>query len=259
VTTTIVIKFVAALVAGYLIGSIPFGVLIGRHFAKVDVRKHGSGKMGATNVLRVAGKKAAALVFIMDMSKGALAVLVAWLLLRGSYQANIGTPLWYMLKSATALTALAAIAGHVWPIFLKFKGGRGVATFYGGMFALSPPVAFLGGQIFILGATATRFVSLASIAGAVATYVILVPLTVFNGYPWENLLYGLVGSIAIIATHRDNIVRLVNGKERKLGEQAEASGASPPLSSAEKLRRSAMTPVRLGLTRLRWSGQNLHR
>jgi glycerol-3-phosphate acyltransferase PlsY len=254
VTTTIIIKFVAALVAGYLIGSIPFGVLIGRH-----VRKHGSGKMGATNVLRVAGKKAAALVFIMDMSKGALAVLVAWLLLRGSYQANIGTPLWYMLKSATALTALAAIAGHVWPIFLKFKGGRGVATFYGGMFALSPPVAFLGGQIFILGATATRFVSLASIAGAVATYVILVPLTVFNGYPWENLLYGLVGSIAIIATHRDNIVRLVNGKERKLGEQAEASGASPPLSAAERLRRDTMTPVRLGLTRLRWSGQNLHR
>jgi len=259
VTTTIVIKFVAALVAGYLIGSIPFGVIIGRHFGKVDVRKYGSGKMGATNVLRVAGKKAAALVFIMDMSKGALAVLVAWLLLRGSYQANIGTPVWYMLKSATALTALAAIAGHVWPIFLKFKGGRGVATFYGGMFALSPPVAFLGGQIFILGATATRFVSLASIAGAVATYVILVPLTVFNGYPWENLLYGLVGSIAIIATHRDNIVRLIHGKERKLGEQAEATSASPALSATEKLRRAAMTPVRLGLTRLKWSGQNLHR
>jgi len=214
--------------------------------------------MGATNVLRVAGKKAAALVFLMDMSKGALAVLFAWVLLRGSYRADIGTPLWYMLKSATALTALAAIAGHVWPIFLKFKGGRGVATFYGGMFALSPPVAFLGGQIFILGATTTRLVSLASIAGAVATYVILVPLTLFNGYPWENLLYGLVGSIAIIATHRDNIVRLVNGKESKLGEQAKPAAASPALSPAERLRRAAPAPVRLGLTRLRWSGQNLH-
>ncbi len=257
-TTAIIIKFVAAIVAGYLIGSIPFGVLIGRYFAKVDVRKFGSGKMGATNVLRVAGKKAAALVFIMDMSKGAIAVVVAWLLLRGSYQANIGTPVWYMLKSATALTALAAIAGHVWPIFLKFKGGRGVATFYGGMFALCPPVAFLSGQVFILGASATRFVSLASIAGAVATYIILVPLTIFSGFPWENLLYALVGSIAIIATHRDNIVRLINGKERRLGEQAETTNTSPSLTSGQ-MHRAAAAPVRLGLTRLKWSGQNLHR
>ena len=257
-TTVILLKFLAAIVAGYLIGSIPFGVLIGRRFAKVDVRNFGSGKMGTTNVLRVAGKKAAALVFILDLSKGAIAVVVAWLLLRGEYQAEIGTLVWYMLRSATALAALAAIAGHIWPIFLKFKGGRGVATFYGGMFALCPAVAFFSGQVFILGASTTKFVSLASIAGAVATYVILVPLTIFSGFPWENLLYGLAGSIAIIITHRDNIVRLVNGKERKLGEPAETSNNPTAETSGPKMSR-AYAPVRLGPTQLKWSRQNLHR
>ncbi len=255
--TTIVVKFVAAIVIGYLIGSIPWGVLVGRRFAKVDVRKFGSGKMGTTNVLRVAGKKAAALVFILDMLKGAVAVVVAWLLLRGSYRADIGTLTWYMLRSATALAALAAIAGHIWPVFLKFKGGRGVATFYGGMFALCPPVAFFSGQVFLLGASATRFVSLASIAGAVATYVILVPLTIFSGFPWEALFYAFVGSLAVIIMHRDNIARLINGKERRLGEPSETG-----LSSAEPVSNTAIAavaPVRIGLTQLRLSRQNLHR
>ena len=255
--TTIVLKFVAAIVIGYLIGSIPWGVLVGRRFAKVDVRKYGSGKMGTTNVLRVAGKKAAALVFILDMSKGAVAVVAAWLLLRGSYRAEIGTLTWYMLRSATALAALAAIAGHIWPVFLKFKGGRGVATFYGGMFALCPPVAFFSGQVFLLGASATRFVSLASISGAVATYVILVPLTIFSGFPWEALFYAFVGSLAVIIMHRDNIGRLINGKERRLGEPAEASASSsqPAVTHTASV---VVNPVRVGLYELKLSRQNLH-
>jgi glycerol-3-phosphate acyltransferase PlsY len=259
VTATIIVKFIAAIVIGYLIGSIPWGVIIGRRFAKVDVRSFGSGKMGTTNVLRVAGKKAAAVVFILDMSKGALAVVAAWLLLRGSYKADIGTLVWYMLRSATALAALAAIAGHIWPVFLKFKGGRGVATFYGGMFVLCPPVAFLSGQVFLLGASATRFVSLASIVGAAATYIILVPLTIFSGFPWEALLYAFVGSVAVIVMHRDNISRLINGKERKLGEPAETSTASVTAGTSNSGLRAAVSPVRIGLTQLRLSRQNLHR
>jgi acyl phosphate:glycerol-3-phosphate acyltransferase len=257
-TIAILIKFLAAIVAGYLIGSIPFGVLVGKRLAKVDPRSFGSGKMGTTNVLRVAGKKVAALVLILDMFKGAGAVVLAWLLLRGDYHAEIGTLTWYMLRSASALAALAAIAGHIWPVFLKFKGGRGVATFYGGMFALCPPVAFLSGQVFLLGASATRLVSLASIAGAIATYLILIPLTIFSGFPWENLLYGLVGSLALIMTHRDNIVRLMNGKERKLGDQAETAAPVPALPSSPELRHSR-TPVRVGLIQLKLSRQNLHR
>jgi glycerol-3-phosphate acyltransferase PlsY len=251
VTTAILIKFIIAIIGGYLIGSIPFGVLVGRRFAKVDVRNYGSGKMGTTNVLRVAGKKAAAVVFILDMLKGALAALFAWLLLKGSYYADVKSLDFFMLKSVTALAALAAIAGHLWPVFLKFKGGRGVATFYGAMFALCPPVAFFSGQIFILGASSTRFVSLASIAGAVATYVILVPLTIFGAIPWEVVLYGTIGSLAIIIAHRDNITRLFNGKERRLGEPADAVRVP-----ATVIPRAAA--VRVGLYELKWSRQNLH-
>lgn len=254
-STMLLVRFLATLVAGYLIGSLPFGVIIGKLFAKVDVRSYGSGKMGTTNVLRVAGKKAAAAVLILDMFKGAGAVVLAWFLLRGQYQADVGTLEWYLLRSSSALAALAAIAGHIWPVFLKFRGGRGVATFYGGMFALCPAVAFLSGQVFILGASATRFVSLASIAGAVATYVILVPMVIFSGFPWENLLYGAVGAIAVIFMHRDNIIRLINGKERRLGE-SEGPAAAPV--STPKMRRQE-APVRIGLSELRWSRQNLHR
>jgi acyl phosphate:glycerol-3-phosphate acyltransferase len=254
VTTAVIVKFIIAVIGGYLIGSIPFGVIVGRRLAKVDVRKYGSGKIGTTNVLRVAGKKAAALVFILDMSKGAMAVVLAWLLFRGSYRADVGTIAWYMLKSVTAVAALASIAGHIWPVFLKFKGGRGVATFYGGMFALCPPVAFFSGQVFLLGASATRFVSLASIAGAIASYAILIPLTLISGFPWESLLYASVGSIAIIIMHRDNISRLIQGKERRLGEPGEDHGQTQPAQPAP-----VRAGVRVGLTELKWSRQNLHR
>jgi acyl phosphate:glycerol-3-phosphate acyltransferase len=255
VTTAILVKFLLVIVVGYIIGSIPFGVIIGKRLSKVDPRSQGSGKMGTTNVLRVAGKKAAVMVLLLDLMKGALPVIIAWLLLKGRYQTDVGTLDWFMLKSAAALAALAAMVGHIWPVFLKFKGGRGVTTFYGGMFALCPPVAFLSGQVFILGASTTRFVSLASIAGAVVTYLILIPLTIFSGFPWENLLYGMVGSIVIILTHRDNIARLISGRERKLGEQTEA----PAMAATSAKLSQINAPVMVGLTELKWSRQNLHR
>ena len=255
-TTAILIRYLLVIAGGYLIGSVPFGFIVGRLFARVDIRKYGSGKIGTTNVMRVAGKKAAAIVFILDMSKGALAVLTAWLLLRGEYQADVGTAVWYMLRTAPAVAALAAIAGHIWPVFLKFKGGRGVATYYGGMFALCPAVAFFSGQVFLLGASTTKFMSLASIAGAVASYVIMVPLVFLSGFPWENLLYGAVGSLAIIIMHRDNIVRLINGKERKLGESAEVISSVPPTAGKYT---NSLAAQRIGPFYLKWSRQNLHR
>jgi len=213
----IVAKFASVVVLGYLLGSIPFGVLIGRLMAKADVRQHGSGKSGATNVLRTAGKKAAALVVTLDVSKGVLAVVFAGLIVGREYLA-VGEFGLGMLV-AQVLAALAAIAGHIWPIFLKFKGGRGVATFFGGLIALCPPAALFGGEILIIGAGLTKFASLGSIAGAVGAYAILVPLTIMNGFPIEYLFYTLVGTIIIIIMHRDNIVRLIRGKERKLGEK----------------------------------------
>jgi len=124
---------------------------------------------------------------------------------------------------------MAAMAGHIWPVFLKFRGGRGVATFIGGLLAMCPLVAACGTVVFILGAGLTRYVSLGSIAGAVATYAILVPLTILNDTPVVYLGYALLGTVIIAVMHRDNIARLIAGKERRLGEKAGSpdSPASP--------------------------------
>lgn len=212
-------KFVGVVILGYLLGSIPFGLLVGRWRAKVDVRQYGSGRTGATNVLRTAGRKSAALVAVLDMSKGVLAVVFAGLIVGQGYLVVGDFGLGSLV--AQVLAALAAVAGHIWPVFLKFRGGRGVAPFFGGLIALCPVAALFGGEILIIGAGLTRFVSLGSIAGAVGTYAILVPLTILNGFPIEYLFYALVGTVIIFVMHRDNIRRLISGKERKLGEKAE--------------------------------------
>lgn len=215
----IIAKFVGVAILGYLLGSIPFGVLISKRSARVDVTKHGSGKIGATNVLRTAGKKAAVTVVILDILKGVLAVTFAGLIVGKSYLVVGDFGLGVLV--AQCLAALAAIAGHNWSVFLKFKGGRGVATFFGGLIALCPPAALFGGEIFIIGTGLTKFASLGSIAGVVGTYTILLPLTIMNGFPIEYLVYALIGTILIIIMHRDNIARLISGKERKLGDKAE--------------------------------------
>ncbi len=212
-------KFVLVAVLGYLLGSIPFGVLVCRRMARVDVRQYGSGKMGTTNVLRTAGSKAAVLVFVLDLLKGVAAVVIAGVIIGRDYLV-VGGVHWGILV-AQVIAALAAMAGHNRSVFLKFRsGGRGVATFFGGMAALFPPAALFGGEIFIIGAGLTKFVSLASISAAVSTYAVLVPLTIFNRFPIEYLIYALIGSIVIIVVHRDNISRLLAGKERRLGERA---------------------------------------
>ncbi len=218
-------KFAAVVIIGYLLGSIPFGALVGKRIAKVDVREHGSGKTGATNVLRVAGKKAAALVIVLDMLKGVLAVVFAGLIVGGNYL--VWRDFGLGLMAAQVIAALAAMAGHNWSIFLKFHGGRGVATFFGGLVALCPVVALFSGEVFIIGAGLTRFASLASIAGVVGTYAILVPLTVLNGFPIEYLVYSFIGTVAIVVMHRENIARLLAGKERRLGDRTETA-VSPP-------------------------------
>jgi len=225
----IVGKFVAVAILGYLLGSIPFGVLVGRRRVGADVRRYGSGKTGATNVLRTAGVKAAALVAGLDVSKGVLAVVFAGLIVGRDYLV-VGDFALGMLV-AQVIAALAAVVGHIWPIFLKFHGGRGVATFFGGLLALCPVAAIFGGEVLIIGAGLTRFASLGSIAGAVGTYAILAPLTIMSGFPVEYLVYALVGAVLIVIMHRDNIARLISGKERKLGDKTEKS-SSPPSKGA---------------------------
>ncbi len=225
-----IVKFVSVVVLGYLLGSIPVGYLLSRRQAKVDVRNYGSGRTGATNVLRTAGRKWAILVAAIDVVKGVLAVVFAGLIVGQSYLVVGNVALGALVAQVTA--ALAAIVGHNWSVFLGFRGGRGVATFFGGLVALCPPAALFGGEVLIIGAGLTKFASLGSLAGAVGSYAILVPLTILNGFPVEYIFYALIGAIIIFVMHRDNIRRLVTGKERKLGEKAE--GMNPPSSPGRK-------------------------
>jgi glycerol-3-phosphate acyltransferase PlsY len=212
----IIAKYAAAVLMGYLIGSIPFGLLISLVSTGTDIRQVGSGKTGTTNVLRASGRKAAALALVLDMAKGAVPVLLARLIFGSNYQI------------AQLLAALAAIAGHSWSVFLKFKGGRGVATFLGGLLAMYWPAAIFGGAIMIIVAFVSKYMSLGSITGSVASSIMLVILYVIKSYPTEYLIYtiyALAVAIFIFVMHRDNITRLVNGRERKLGEKVETDKA----------------------------------
>jgi glycerol-3-phosphate acyltransferase PlsY len=127
---------------------------------------------------------------------------------------------------AQVTAALAAMVGHIWPVFVKFKGGRGVATFFGGLIALYPAVGLFGGEALLIGASLTGFASLGSIIGVVGAYAILVPLTIIYGLPIEYLSYVLIGTLLILFLHRDNIKRLLSGKERRLNLKTEQHDSS---------------------------------
>jgi glycerol-3-phosphate acyltransferase PlsY len=220
------LMYIGVVVIGYLLGSIPFGVLISKRFGKKDVREVGSGKIGMTNVMRAAGKKAAAVSLILDIGKGVAAAALAGLLFREKTD-SIGVVL-TMNESAKVLAGLAAVGGHSWSVFLKFKGGRGVATFMGGMAVLYWPAALLGGiSIFGIGFR-TKYMSLGSIVGAVSASFLLAALYVCKvefilpAPKFEYVVFALIGAIFIYVMHRDNIVRLTNGTERKIGEKAKA-------------------------------------
>ncbi len=217
--------FIAVIVIGYLLGSIPFGLIIGKKFANKDVREVGSGKIGMTNVLRTAGKKAAALSLVLDIGKGVLAVVFAGLIFHDRTQ-SAGIFTWN--ESSKVLAALAAIAGHSWSVFLRFRGGRGVATFFGGLAALYWPAALVG-AIFLFGiGFRTKYMSLGSIIGAITAFILLMSLfilkvNIFNWMkypPFECVVFSMIGAIFIYVMHRDNILRLYNGTERKIGDKA---------------------------------------
>ena len=214
----IIAKFILVAVAGYLLGSIPFGLIISRRQAKIDIRNYGSGRTGGTNVLRTLGRKAFLLVAALDIAKGAMAVVFAGLIMGNDYISFGGSGLGLLF--AQVIAALGAIIGHIWPVFLKFKGGRGVATFMGGLIALCPAAGLFGGEVLIIGAGLSGFASLGSIVGVVGAYTILIPLTVIYGFPIEYLGYTLIGTLIILFVHRDNIRRLLTGKERRLNQKS---------------------------------------
>jgi glycerol-3-phosphate acyltransferase PlsY len=190
----------AALVAlGYLAGSIPFGVLLTKWFAGKDVRAGGSGNIGATNVARVAGKKIGAVVLLLDAAKGALPVMLAMRLQPQEYRVH-------------AAVALAAFLGHVFPVWLKFKGGKGVATAAGVLAVLVPIAALAGFAVFVVLVAIFRVASIGSLAGAITALAV----SFFLGKPIEYPLLGALLLVMMIYTHRGNIQRLLARRENKV-------------------------------------------
>jgi glycerol-3-phosphate acyltransferase PlsY len=221
----IYVMYVVIVLIGYLIGSIPFGVIITRVFAKKDIRQVGSGKMGMTNVMRAAGKKAAAMSLLLDVGKGALSAFLAMLLFKSAYVTGLVADASNVVYYAEALASIAAVAGHTWSVFLKFTGGRGVNTFLGGLLVMYWPAAVFGGALMIVVGLVSRYMSLGSIFGAVAAFIMLIVIAVVKSYPVEYMTYTtytMICAVFIFVMHRDNVSRLVSGTERKLGKDAEA-------------------------------------
>jgi glycerol-3-phosphate acyltransferase PlsY len=196
------------ILGAYLLGSIPTAIWYGRIFHKTDIRKHGSGNAGATNAIRTFGKKAGIIVLVIDIAKGSLAVLIPLLITGGM----IPGPGW-ILHPELAL-GLAAGLGHIYPIYEKFKGGKGVATLFGVILALNPLSALFAVISFVLVFIFTKRVSLGSILSGVVFAVAYICIT-------RSMLIGdyvltLIYPLLIIYTHRSNIKRLMNGTEPKL-------------------------------------------
>jgi acyl phosphate:glycerol-3-phosphate acyltransferase len=207
----LVARVVAAVIAGYVLGSIPFGALVGQVYKGVDIRRYGSGRTGATNVLRTLGPGAAACVVVGDIAKGACAVLLAKLLLgSGDVMA---------LHIAETGAGLAAIAGHNWSAFMQLRGGRGVLVAGGALLVLFPPAmvvcVIVGGVVIAL----SRFVSLGSLVGVVIAALAILTFVALGQEPRPYAAFAIIGAAVIILQHRDNIERLRAGTERKLGQR----------------------------------------
>jgi len=210
-------EFVAVVVIAYLLGSIPFGLIIGKLRSGVDIREHGSGKTGATNLMRVSGTKLGVLALVLDVVKAAGAVMLATVIIgRGSGVLTIGGVSVYWQHVAQVTAGLATVAGHNWPVFAKFKGGRGVTAYFGTLFAICPPAGIFGAEVVAIAALRSRHMSLGSILGALAAWCLMVPLTILYNFPPIYLAYGLVVIALLVYQHQDNIKRLRQGTERRL-------------------------------------------
>ena len=195
-----------SLLLGYLLGSIPSGYLAGRWCKGIDLRELGSGSTGATNVLRQVGKGPALVVFVIDVAKGAAAVLLAGALTQTT-QLND----WIQV-----LAGLAALAGHIWPVWLGFKGGKAVATGLGMFLGLAWPVGLACFGIFLTTLTLFRIVSLSSVVAAIS-----LPLLMAAGSDGNaKLVVALVAMALVIWRHRSNLQRIVAGTEPRLGQKA---------------------------------------
>lgn len=201
-----IVRITASLVAAYLLGAIPWSLIIGKRFFGIDVREHGSGNLGATNTFRVLGARAGGSVFALDVGKGALAVAAGWFIIRPALTGDA-------LDWALIFVAMASVLGHSYSPYIKFRGGKGVATAAGAIAVLMPlawPILFL---TWILVIALFRMVSLGSVVIA-AEFPILMWLMYRDRTAF--LVFGVITAALVIWRHRANIVRIAKGEESKI-------------------------------------------
>lgn len=198
------IDYVLNALLGYLLGSLPWGLIIGYLWLGRDIRQSGSGKTGTTNVLRTAGKVPAAIVMVLDIAKGTVPALVGRYLFESNEVAAVG--------------AGAAIVGHIWPIFAGFRGGRGVAATYGGILGLAPLVSLLFPLIGIVLVATTRYVSFMSVVGVPLCAAIICGLALAGSTDSAFAWYALFATAIVEYKHIPNIRRLLDGTEPRIGQ-----------------------------------------
>lgn len=198
------IDYVLNALLGYLLGSLPWGLIIGYLWLGRDIRQSGSGKTGTTNVLRTAGKVPAAIVMVLDIAKGTVPALVGRYLFESNEVAAVG--------------AGAAIVGHIWPIFAGFRGGRGVAATYGGILGLAPLVSLLFPLIGIVLVATTRYVSFMSVVGVPVCAAIICGLALAGSTDSAFAWYALFATAIVEYKHIPNIRRLLDGTEPRIGQ-----------------------------------------
>lgn len=186
-------------------GAVPVGVLVTRAFGGGDIRRHGSGNIGATNVLRTIGRLASVLTLAGDVAKGYLAVLIGGTVLGG------GT-------LATAACGVIAVIGNCWPVYLGFRGGKGVATGLGALLRLMPIATLGAGVVWLALVAGSRYVSLGSVAAAVSVPLLALALA----YPRPSIAAAALIALIVIVRHRENLARLRSGTERRLGSRVSA-------------------------------------
>ena len=200
---------VSAVIAAYLIGSLSFAVIVSKYYGMDDPRTYGSGNPGATNVLRSGQKKAAALTLLGDALKGLVAVVLARCLQDALNLSDI----------TIAAVAVAALVGHMWPLFFGFKGGKGVATALGVLLALSPATALVCAAIWLVMAFGFKVSSLAALTATVAAPLVAFWLMPYPSWPWATVVI----AVLVLYRHKSNIQNLLQGKEGKIGDKADKS------------------------------------
>jgi acyl phosphate:glycerol-3-phosphate acyltransferase len=226
----IIVQLVLIGIIGYLWGSVPAGYWMGKLIRgkDFDIRDYGSHKIGATNVLRTLGRVPALIVLVFDLLKGVGPTLIATLV-----------PFFYSSGWGPTVAALAALIGHIYPVFIGFKGGRGVLTASGALLIISPLTFFISGVILFITILTSRFVSLGSIAGSLTAMICGILFFVIGQFnpaffakvTLPQLIFMVIAPAIVIIVHYDNIGRLLSGNERKIGQKVNIEEGSSPANS----------------------------